>query len=68
MVLPQLLKINTLVLLRLTDKSFSLQLQGLLTHYVSHGIFAHWFSLDQMFKFSVSFGTEVEKTDHRMDV
>ena len=37
-------------------------------HYVSHGIFAHWFSLDQMFKFSVSFGTEVEKTDHRMDV
>ena len=30
-------------------------------HYVSHGIFAHWFSLDQMFKFSVSFGTEVEK-------
>ena len=37
-------------------------------HYVSYGIFAHWFSLDQMFKFSVSFGTEVEKTDHRMDV
>ena len=38
-------------------------------HYVSYGIFAHWFSLDQMFKFSVSFATEVEKkTDHRMDV
>ena len=30
-------------------------------HYVSCGIFAHWFSLDQMFKFSVSFATEVEK-------
>ena len=30
-------------------------------HYVSHGIFAHWFSLDQMFKFSVGFATEVEK-------
>ena len=30
--------------------------------------FAHWFSLNQMFKFSVSFATEVEKTDHRMDV
>ena len=30
-------------------------------HYVSYGIFAHWFSLDQMFKFSVSFATEVEK-------
>ena len=37
-------------------------------NYVSHVIFAHWFSLDQMFKFLVSFGTEVEKTDHRMDV
>ena len=37
-------------------------------HYVSYGIFAHWFSLDQMFKFSVSFATKVEKTDHRMDV
>ena len=37
-------------------------------HYVSYGIFAHWFSLDQMFKFSVSFATEVEKkTDHRMN-
>ena len=36
---------------------------------MSYGIFAHWFSLDQMFKFSVSFATEVEKkTDHRMDV
>ena len=30
-------------------------------HYVSYGIFAHWFSLDQMFKFSVLFATEVEK-------
>ena len=30
-------------------------------HYVSYGIFAHWFSLNQMFKFSVSFATEVEK-------
>ena len=30
-------------------------------HYVCYGIFAHWFSLDQMFKFSVSFATEVEK-------
>ena len=30
-------------------------------HYVSYGIFAHWFSLDQMFKFLVSFATEVEK-------
>ena len=29
-------------------------------------IFAHWFSLNQMFKFSVSFAAEVEKTDHRM--
>ena len=35
---------------------------------MSYGIFAHWFGLDQMFKFSVSFATEVEKTDHRMDV
>ena len=25
------------------------------------GIFAHWLSLDQMFKFSVSFATEVGK-------
>ena len=33
-------------------------------HYVTCGIFAHWFSLNQMFviKFSVSFATEVEKT------
>ena len=30
-------------------------------HYVSYGIFAHWFSLNLMFKFSVSFATEVEK-------
>ena len=30
-------------------------------HYVSYGIFACWFSLDQMFKFSVLFATEVEK-------
>ena len=30
-------------------------------HYVSYGMFAHWFSLNQMFKFSVSFATEVEK-------
>ena len=30
-------------------------------HYVSYGIFAHWFSLNQMFKFSVSFATEVER-------
>ena len=30
-------------------------------HCVSYGIFAHWFSLNQMFKFSVSFATEVEK-------
>ena len=30
-------------------------------HYGSYGIFAHWFSLNQMFKFSVSFATEVEK-------
>ena len=37
-------------------------------HCVSCGIFAHWFSLNQMFKFSVSFATEVEKTDHRKDV
>ena len=36
---------------------------------MSYGIFAHWFSLDQRFKFSVSFATEVEKKpDHRMDV
>ena len=27
----------------------------------SYGFFAHWFSLNQMFKFSVSFATEVEK-------
>ena len=33
-------------------------------HYVTYGIFAHWFNLNQMFviKFSVSFATEVEKT------
>ena len=33
-------------------------------HYVTYCIFAHWFSLNQMFviKFSVSFATEVEKT------
>ena len=38
-------------------------------HYVSYGIFPHWFSLNQLLKFSVSFATEVEKkTDHRMDV
>ena len=38
-------------------------------HYVSYGIFAHWFSLEQMFKFSVLFATEVEKKiDYRMDV
>ena len=40
-------------------------------HYVSYGIFAYWFSLDQMFKVSVSFATEVEKKNrlsHRMDV
>ena len=38
-------------------------------HYASYDIFAHWFSLNQMFKFSVSFATEVEKkTDHRMNV
>ena len=30
-------------------------------HYVSYSIFAHWFSLNQMFKFSVSFAAEVEK-------
>ena len=30
-------------------------------HYVSYCVFAHWFSLNQMFKFSVSFATEVEK-------
>ena len=30
-------------------------------HYVSYGILAHWFSLDQMFKFSVLFATEVER-------
>ena len=30
-------------------------------HYVNYGIFTHWFSLDQMFKFSVSCATEVEK-------
>ena len=32
--------------------------------HVTYGIFAHWFSLNQMFliKFSVSFATEVEKT------
>ena len=30
-------------------------------HYVSYGFLAHWFSLDQMFKFSVSFATKVEK-------
>ena len=36
-------------------------------HYVSYGIFAHWFSLNQMSKFSVSFATEVErnKPSHR---
>ena len=28
---------------------------------VSYGIFAHWFSLNQIFKFSVSFATEEEK-------
>ena len=28
--------------------------------YVSYGIFAHWFSLNPMFEFSVSFATEVE--------
>ena len=38
-------------------------------NYVSHVIFAHWFSLDQMFKFLVSFATEVEKkTDHHVYV
>ena len=33
-------------------------------HYVTYGIFAHWFSLNQMFviKFSVSFATAIEKT------
>ena len=35
---------------------------------MSCGIFTHWFSLDQKFKFSVSFATEVEKKDHHMDV
>ena len=30
-------------------------------HFVSYGIFAHWFSLNQMLKSSVSFATEVEK-------
>ena len=30
-------------------------------HYVSYGIFPHWFSLNQLLKFSVSFATEVEK-------
>ena len=37
-------------------------------HYVRYGIFARWFSLNQMFKFSISFATEVEKkkTGHRM--
>ena len=30
-------------------------------HYVSYGIFAHWFSLNQMFKFSILFATGVEK-------
>ena len=30
-------------------------------HYVSYGIFAHWFSSNQMFKWTVSFATEVEK-------
>ena len=30
-------------------------------HYVSYGIFAHWFSSNQMFKFTVSFATEVKK-------
>ena len=36
---------------------------------MSCGIFADWFSLDHMFKFSVSFATEVEEnTDHHMDV
>ena len=30
-------------------------------HYVSYGSFAHWFSLDQMFKFSVSLASDVEK-------
>ena len=39
--------------------SFGLQLRIL--SYVSYCIFAHWFSLNQMFKFSVSFATEVEK-------
>ena len=29
--------------------------------YVSYGIFPHWFSLNQLLKFSVSFATEVEK-------
>ena len=29
--------------------------------YVSYDIFAYWFSLNQMFKFSVSFAAEVEK-------
>ena len=28
---------------------------------VSYGIFAHWFSLNQIFKFSVSFATEEER-------
>ena len=38
-------------------------------HYVGYGIFPHWFSLNQMLKFSVLFATEVEKkTDHYMDV
>ena len=37
-------------------------------YYVSYGIFAHWLSSNQIFKFTVSFATEVEKTDHRMDV
>ena len=31
-------------------------------HYVSYGIFAHWFSLNQMFKCLVSFATEVSST------
>ena len=30
--------------------------------YVSYGIFAYWLSLNQVFKFAVSFATEVEKS------
>ena len=37
-------------------------------HCVSYGMFAHLFSSNQMFKFTVSFTTEEKKTDHRMDV